>query len=276
MTAVIAGCGDLGSFAGGILAAEGHRVVGLRRMISQLPPEIEGQAVDLTRQQPVLPRDTSIVIVALTADSRTESSYRTTYVTGLTQVLEAVERQLTVQPRIVVVSSTAVYGTDDGSWVDEDTATSPSAPTARVLLDAERELHDRFPAGIVLRLAGIYGPGRDRLLDVVRAGNATLPSSPTFTNRIHRDDAARAIVHLATKRESPEPIYIGADHAPADRGDVLRFLADELGVAEPRTPDESSAGARGKRCTSARLRATGFTFQYRTYREGYHALLSNQ
>ncbi|QBI56222.1 Rossmann-fold NAD(P)-binding domain-containing protein [Streptomonospora litoralis] len=272
-TAVLAGCGDLGSRAGLRLAADGYRVVGLRRSPARVPAPIAGQAVDLTREVPRLPPETSVVVVALTADTRDVPGYRDTFVAGLGHLLDAVERQLPVPPRTLLVSSTAVYGVVDGSRVDEDTPAAGGAATAGVLREAEDLLHSRLPEAAVLRLGGLYGPGRQNLLRGVREGTAEIPRDPVYTNRIHRDDAAAAIAHLCTRVRVPDRVYLGVDDEPAERGELLRFLADELGVARPPVATGPPPRGQGKRCSNRKLRSTGFTFRYPTYREGYRAII---
>ena len=274
MTVVLAGCGDLGTEVGLRFAAAGYRVLGLRRGPEKLPEGITGRAVDLACQVPEVPADTEIVVVALTADGRSEQAYRATYLHGLHYVLDGLERAGAAPRRVLMVSSTAVYGVSDGRRVDEETPAEPNAMNGAILREAERALHARVPAATVLRLAGIYGPGRTSLIEQVRTGAATIPDEPVHTNRIHRDDAAAAIVHLATRQETPAPIYLGVDDRPAQRGEVLRFLADELGVPHP--PVGGPAPSRGgdKRCSNTRLRSSGFTLDYPTYREGYRAVLA--
>ncbi|GAA1213255.1 NAD-dependent epimerase/dehydratase family protein [Prauserella alba] len=270
-TAVLAGCGDLGTRVAVRLAGEGYRVLGLRRRPERLPAAVEGQAVDLRTEQPRLPREMGVVVVALTADDRTAEAYRDTYVNGVANVLAAIDRDVPGRPRVLLVSSTAVYGAGDGSLVDERTPVEPDTATGLQLRAAERRLHEWRPDAIVLRLAGLYGPGPGRLVASVRDGTATVDSRPVYTNRIHRDDAADAIVHLTDRVDRPDPLYVGVDHEPAERGAVLRFVAGELGVAPPPTGDEPSARGTGKRCDCSRLRASGYTFTYPTYREGYRA-----
>ncbi len=134
-------------------------------------------------------------------------------------------------------------------------------------------------ATIVLRLSGIYGPGRTRLLDLVRSGRATYPPGPPrYANRIHRDDAAGVLAHLL-RLPSPAPLYLGVDDAPVDLAEVLTFLAVELDAPLPRleeapsVPGTASPERTSKRCSNALLRAAGYRFRYPTYREGYGALL---
>ena len=274
MTVLLAGCGDLGTEVGLRFAATGRRVLGLRRSPHGLPAEIVGQSVDLARERPVVPADTDIVVVALTA-RRTAEAYRATYVGGLLNVVDALA-DAGASPRIVYVSSTAVYGLSDGSWVDEDSPTEPRTETGKVLLEAEKVLRDRVSEAVVLRLAGIYGPGRGRVIEQVRTGAATVPASASYTNRIHRDDAAAAIVHLATRVDCPQPVYVGVDDAPTERAEVVRFLAGELGAPEPTIEHAASALGANKRCRNSRLRQTGFELTYPTYREGYRAILAGR
>jgi nucleoside-diphosphate-sugar epimerase len=279
MTILLAGCGDLGTEAGLRLAAQGHRVVGWRRSPGKLPAEIESAAADLSAPNlPPVPKDTTAVVIAVAADAPTEEAYRAAYVQGLAHVLNALERDGVTPERVLFVSSTAVYGDAGGGWVDEGTAAVPGGFSGRVLLEAEDLLHASF-AGTrtktsALRLGGIYGPGRTRLIDQVRSGSAIVPEDVRYTNRIHRDDAAAAIVHLITMPTDPAPVYVGVDDEPADLGSVLRFLAAEMGLAEPRVGDAGPARGGNKRCRNGLLRSTGFEFNFPSFREGYRDILA--
>ena len=289
MTVLLAGCGDLGTEAGLRFAAAGHHVVGWRRSPEKLPAEIEGAAADLTSGElPPVPADTTAVVVAIAADSPTEEAYRAAYVQGLAHVLDAVAASGAPVRRVLFVSSTAVYGDADGGWVDETTTPNPAGFSGRIICEAEEllvsRLHGSGISPVVLRLGGIYGPGRTRLIDQVRGGDSTIPAESRFTNRIHRDDAAAAIVHLCTMAAEPAPLYLGVDDEPAELGEVLRFLAGELGLPEPRgaEPASGAAGTGGgepsrggnKRVSNALLRGTGFEFEYPSFREGYRAILA--
>ncbi|MFF1384572.1 SDR family oxidoreductase [Arthrobacter sp. NPDC058288] len=297
MTVLMAGCGDLGTEAGLRFAAAGHRVVGWRRSPAKLPPAIEGVVADLTVPPlPPVPADTTAVVIAVAAGSPTEAAYRAAYVDGLSNVLDALERDrehdgaASPSPlrRVVFVSSTAVYGDADGGWVDESTTPAPGGFSGRIIREAEDLLHRRLLGTgitpVVLRLGGIYGPGRTRLIDQVRSGAATAPAEPRYTNRIHRDDAAAAIVHLCTMTAEPGPVYLGVDNDPAELGEVQRFLADELGLPRPSSDVSGGGGSAGgepsrggnKRCSNALLRSTGFEFAYPTFREGYRAILAGE
>jgi nucleoside-diphosphate-sugar epimerase len=279
MTILLAGCGDLGTEAGLRFAAAGHRVVGWRRSPEKLPAAIEGVAADLsTADLPPVPVDTTAVVVAVAAASPSEAAYRAAYVEGLSHFLDALERDSVTPRRMLFVSSTAVYDDAGGGWVDENTMAASGGFSGRIMREAERLLHERLrgtpTTGIVLRLGGIYGPGRTRLIDQVRAGSAVLPAEPRYTNRIHRDDAAAAIVHLITMESMPAPIYVGVDNDPADLGDVLRFLASEMGYPVPPTGPAGEARGGNKRCSNALLHSAGFDFAYPSFREGYREVLA--
>ncbi|MGG6381277.1 SDR family oxidoreductase [Paenarthrobacter sp. NEAU-H11] len=279
MTILLAGCGDLGTEAGLRFHALGHRVVGWRRSPAKLPAAIEGVAADLSAPGlPRVPADTTAVVIAVAADSPTEEAYRAAYVDGLTHVLDALERDGVRPQRVLFVSSTAVYGDAGGGWVDENTPPRPGGFSGRVLLEAEQLLQAAFSGTATtatsLRLGGIYGPGRTRLIDQVRGGTAVVPEDARYTNRIHRDDAAAATVHLATVPPEPAPVYVGVDNDPADLGTVLRFLAAELGLAEPPVGDAGPARGGNKRCRNDLLRSTGFEFAFPSFREGYRDIIA--
>jgi len=280
MTVLIAGCGDLGTEVGLRFTQLGYPVVGLRRNASVLPAFISGQSVDLSAGKPVVPYDTEFVVVATSAGRATEEAYRAAYLDGLRNLLDALDDTSAAPRRILLVSSTAVYDVNDGSWVDEQTPANPKPGTDSIVLEAERMLHSRRPTATVLRLAGIYGPGRERLITQVRGG-ATLSAESRHTNRIHRDDAAAAIVHILLRPEQPAPLYLGVDDAPVPGNEVLTFLAAELGLPEPilgksDLPEPTRESRRGgdKLLSNQLLRQTGFSFSYPTYREGYRALLA--
>jgi nucleoside-diphosphate-sugar epimerase len=279
MTILLAGCGDLGTEAGLRFHALGHRVVGWRRSPAKLPAAIEGAAADLGAPNlPRVPEDTAAVVIAVAADSPSEEAYRAAYLDGVRHVLDAMERDGVEPERVLFVSSTAVYGDAGGGWVDENTPPAPGGFSGRVLVEAEQLLQARFngtaTTATSLRLGGIYGPGRTRLIDQVRGGSAVIPEDVRYTNRIHRDDAAAAIVHLATMPAQPAGIYVGVDNHPADLGTVLRFLAAEMGLPEPPVGDAGPARGGNKRCRNERLRSTGFDFTFPSFREGYRDILA--
>ena len=132
--------------------------------------------------------------------------------------------------------------------------------------------------GVVLRLGGIYGPGRDRTVRRIAGGVARCPEPGRYGNRIHRDDAARAVRHLLTL-DQPADLYLGVDRDPAPLREVYGWVAEQLGVPDPcqgTASEEPAPGRRvgpgrrsNKRCSSRRLEEAGFQFDYPTFRQGY-------
>ena len=263
--ALLVGCGDLGSAIGLRLAGRGHHVLALRRNADRVPAPLRGLSVDLTRETPALPDlRADLLVVALTARPRTEAAYRATYVDGLARALDALAVTGHRPRRAVLVSSTAVHG-GEPTLQDETSQPQPSDGPGRMLLEAEELFADRLPGGTVLRLSGLYGGNSTRLVDTVREGRVQDPHR--WTNRVHREDAADAVVHLLTTKAHPDPLYLGTDDEPAQLGDVAAYIADRLGAPAP--PPADPARGHGKRLSNARLRATGWAPTRPSYREGY-------
>lgn len=263
---LLIGCGRLGSAVGLRLADLGHDVAAIRRSADQVPAPLIPVAADLTAGPPALPPlDLELLVVALTARPRTEESYRATYVEGMLRALDAVEAAGQRPVRAVLVSSTGVFGdlpTDPVA--DEDTTPGPVDGSSQVLGEAERAFVDRLPHGTVLRLSGLYDGTGTRLLEQVRTGNVTDPHR--WTNRIHRDDAAAAVVHLLTMAATPTSLYVGTDDEPVQLGEVLAALAAAHDLPAPPAADPTRGT--GKRLSNARLRSTGWTPNHPTFREG--------
>ncbi len=273
MNVLIAGCGRLGGAIARRALAGGHVVYGLRRRTELLPADVRAIRADLTRLDAgVLPDDLDVCICTVSADGRDARSYRAAYVDGVARLVDALQGW---RGRLVYTSSTGVYGESGGAAVDEATAPEPASERSRLLLEAERIVTGRAPGSVVARLSGLYGTGRTRLLDAVRSGTARgAAGRGPWTNRVHDDDAARAVLHLATLDE-PARVCLVTDDEPARRGDVLAWLAQRTGRALlPPNDGEGGAEPGGKRCVNAALAATGFAFRYPTYREGYEAILA--
>jgi nucleoside-diphosphate-sugar epimerase len=274
---LIAGCGDVGTALGLLLAADGHEVFGLRRRPAGLPAPIRPLESDLAVPHGLAAIPDGIALVAYTAaaDAFDDDAYRRAYVDGMANLLRALDDRGAAVRRLLFTSSTAVYAQTDGSWVDETSPAEPTGFSGRRVLEGEGlALGSGLPA-VVLRLAGIYGPGRTRFVERVRSGAATCPDGPTrWTNRIHRDDCAGAARHLLALRD-PDPLWIGVDDEPADECMVLDWLAARLGVPPPRRMAPGPAAGRpqtNKRCSNRKLVASGYVLRFPTFREGYAAL----
>ena len=271
MRILIAGCGDVGNTLGRLLLERGHEVFGLKRDVSTLPAGVKPVAADLTKPSTLsaLPANIDRLVFMPTPGRRERSAYEAVFVDGLRNLWTCMK-----QPpgRLIVASSTSVYGQSDGARIDESTPPVPARFNGEVLLDMERLARRCSPHSIVLRIAGIYGPGREGMIRLARsAGREVQKEPPFFTNRIHVEDVARAISHLLFL-EAPEDLYLACDDLPAPRYEVLKWLARQLGVEPPAGVSIEHAD-RGKRIDNQRLKRSGFSLSYPDYRAGYGALL---
>jgi nucleoside-diphosphate-sugar epimerase len=213
------------------------------------------------------------VVFAVGAKRRDPEAYREVYLDGLGRLLAGLDDEGQRPARVLFTSSTSVYGQSRGEWVDESSATHPRDFAGEMMMAAEGLLRSSPFPSVSLRLGGLYGPGRGRLLERIRGGGAVASdAAPHFTNRIHRDDAAGAIAHLMALPE-PAQTYLGVDCDPADSGEVSRWLAERLGVAPSPSSEDDPASIGGRRCRNANLLASGYRFIYPTFREGYGALI---
>jgi nucleoside-diphosphate-sugar epimerase len=252
----------------------------LCRRPERLPAGIQPFAADLTLPETLqgLPPALDIVVYAAGTDGASDAAYRQAYVEGVQHLLDALQRQRQRPRRLLLTSSTSVYAQKRGEWVNETSLTQPEYYSGQRLLEGEQLLLEGpFPATVV-RFAGIYGPGRTRLIDRLLRGQATFPEGESqYTNRIHRDDCVGVLRHLI-RLARPASLYLGADHRPVEQGALLRWLAAQLGAPSPRIETPEATAVRrspsNKRCSNARLLAAGYTFRYPTYQHGYTALLA--
>lgn len=187
--------------------------------------------------------------------------------------------------RIVYLSTIGVFGDHGGAWIDERTAPEPLSERGRVRLAVERawlDLAARTGASVhVLRLAGIYGPGRNAL-DDLRSGEARRIVKPgQVFNRIHVGDIARSI-DAAFAYDGPSAAWNVTDDEPAPAPDVVAFAAGLMGVDPPPpvpfaaadlSPMARSFYSANRRVSNEALRTgLGVRLAYPTYREGLAAL----
>ena len=257
------------------LAELGHEVFGLRRDVSKLPLEINPVQGDVSGLDGFrgVPSGVDYVFYAVGAKSRDEDTYRNVYMDGLGRLLQVLGDEGQSPKRIFFTSSTSVYGQSRGEWVDESSPTHPPTFSGSIMVATESLLQSSSYPSTVLRLGGIYGPGRKGFVSGLRAQKVfPLPPGQNYTNRIHRDDAVGALMHLLAM-DSPEDLYVGVDNEAADRIDVLQWLAHRLSVEPLTEVSEASHKGSGRRCQNDRLRSTGYEFIYPTFREGYGALI---
>jgi nucleoside-diphosphate-sugar epimerase len=275
---LIVGCGDLGQRLAARLAPEGYAITGVRRQ----PPEntndvtyVAGDTADASSLKAIVSEGFDVIVVTMTPSERGDEGYRQAYVQTC-QHLVAGLKATAQKPRLLLyVSSTGVYGQSEGEWVDESSPTEPKRDSGRRLLEAEGIITKSGLPHCIVRFSGIYGPGRNRFVEQVRQGRATL--SARYTNRIHSEDCAGVMAHLIERQRQGKPIaplYLASDCAPTPMAEVVNWLSMQLRVNEARFAPEPKG--RGKRCLNRRLRDSGYEFQYPDYRAGYTALLAQE
>jgi nucleoside-diphosphate-sugar epimerase len=189
---------------------------------------------------------------------------------------------------VVYLSTIGVYGDRGGAWVDETTPPQPGASRSRERLAAEQAWLDfgarhNFAVAI-LRLAGIYGPGQNALVQIASGKARRIVKPGQVFNRIHVGDIAQAIDAAFARRAFG--IFNVADDEPTPPSDPIVFAAQLMGVEPPpEIPFEQAAPTMSpmalsfwqecRRVKNDKLkRELGVSLRYPTYREGLRALLS--
>lgn len=210
----------------------------------------------------------SHILYAPSPDSRTAADYESVYPRGLATLLGSLPAGCVERlRRCVLVGSSVVWPPSD-AWVNEDSPVHGTGFRAQTLLKAEAVLQATVPqgAGVTLRLSGLYGPGRMRLVKGLQAGTITAPDGPGhWANRIHIDDAARACAHLLTL-DNPKPLYIGTDDCPLPTAELYDAVARLVGAPLPARKFQQPEG---KRLSNARLRASGWAPEWPSALEWY-------
>lgn len=280
MRVLVIGAGYIGLPLAETLVSQGHSVFALRRS----PPPATGTArvqwlsADLTDLASLqrLPRHYDWVVNCVASSHGGIEDYRRVYLEGTRNVLSWLGQ---MPPRkYVYTSSTSVYGQNDGSLVTEQSPTEPGAETSRVLLETEQLLRDAaekgFPA-VILRVAGIYGPGRVYWLKQFLAGEARIEGTEgRWLNMIHRDDLIGAIT-AALERGQPGQTYNVVDNEPVTQRTIFGWLAEKLSrPIPPNVPEQAATnrkrGLTNKRISNKRLRTElGWVPRFPTFREGF-------
>ena len=277
---LIVGCGYVGVALGGELARQGHAVFGLRR---SAPDQWRADGItpltaDLTRPETLarLPGPFDWVINCAASGGGGAEDYRELYLAGNRHLAVWLRRQ--PPEKFVYTSSTSVYAQNDGSRVTEASPVEPAAATARVLVETERLLcaaaREGLPA-VILRVAGIYGPGRGHAFKQFLRGEAVIEGDGSrLLNMIHRDDLT-GVIRAALAHGGPGEIYNAVDDEPVTQARFYGWLAEKL--ARPLPPSVAAdaeswrkRGVTNKQVSNAKLRKElGYEFKFPNFRAGY-------
>lgn len=236
MSKLIIGCGYLGRRVAAHWLSQGHVVCGMTRS-----KETELEALGI---RPIIGDVREIldlidvpacetVLYAVTPGRQEGQAPGDVWIQGLIHLSIYLE-QCADPPRLIFVSSTSVYGQTDGEEVTEDSPTEPLEEAGRILLQAERALLAKWwPSAVILRFAGIYGPGRLLRLRTIAAGEPIVGDPDKWLNLIHVEDGAAAILAAET-RARPGAIYNISDGSPVRRRDFYTRMAEVIGAPAPR------------------------------------------
>ena len=274
MKILILGCGFVGERAADRLHASGHEVIGVthsqasaERLAATKPWKVEACDVSDSASVEALAAKTGKVDAFIHCASSGRSgaeAYQKVYVEGMQHLLQAYPAAFPVY-----TGSTSVYPQTDGSVVTEDSPADPTKDTGKLLIEAESAA--LTAGGAVVRLAGIYGPGRSFVLKNLlegKSGIETTADAPDgrYLNQIHADDAAAALAHVAGNKHTG--IYNCTDDAQSTQRECLEKLATLFQVATPpeRAPDPGrKRGWTHKQVSNARLKASGWAPRYPDY-----------
>ncbi len=288
MKCLIVGCGYVGLPLGVELLRRGHEVFGLRRSAADelKAAGIHSLMADITEPEALakLPHNFDWVVNCVASAGGSTDDYRDIYLEGNRNLISWLAG--TPLEKFIYTSSTSVYGQNDGSVVTEESPAEPEVETARVLVEAERlllaaEAERKFPA-VILRVAGICGPGRGRRFRQFVSGEARIEGNGSrWLNMIHRDDVAGCIL-AALERGNPGEIYNAVDNEPVTQLKFFEWLAMELKrPLPPEIPPDAAIlrkrGVTNKRVSNAKLRAElKYEFRFPDFREGFAAEIAKR
>ncbi|MBF4990396.1 NAD(P)H-binding protein [Methylophilus sp. QUAN] len=268
------GCGGLGTLIAQAALAQGHDLTIVRRSRKPVTPGAQALTLDVVRGVGVsalaaVPADILLYCLAPVEGQ----SYQQTYVEGLRHVLANVS--MDSLKHVFFISSTGIYGEHHGEWIDDDTPAIPADAEGQVMLDAERLLDGLTCGHTALRVSGIYGPQRLYLLRLLQ-NQERWPRQTHWTNRMHEQDVAAAVVHLYQQVADGKALpghCILTDGIPATQHEVLQWLAAQQQLPAPATPPLQPQS--GKRIRNRFLQHTGFKPQFADYQAGYASILSS-
>jgi nucleoside-diphosphate-sugar epimerase len=282
-TVLVVGPGWLGGAVAEALTGQGALVWTLQRSVPT-PPSVPGSHPITPLQGDIrlpptqapwvdaLPASIDHVVVCIAPSRHAGDGYQATYPAAVAGSLAIAEARHSRS--ITYTSSTGVYGRADGAWSLETDPIVARDERQEALLEAEQILRRSETTGLgrtVLRVAGLYGPGRDPAPRF--SGRMPTGASDVWCNFSWRDDVVSAISHII---RNPEPgaarVFNCADGVPLRASTIARALG-----AKPSAPGSAediavAPGRSNQRITADALRATGWAPRMSTVLDGLEAL----
>lgn len=275
---LIAGCGYVGEATADLFHKAGWKVEGWTaseksaEKLSAKPYSIRVVDISDRDQASASTEDFDAVIHCASTRGGNADLYRRVYLDGVRNLIARFARSI-----FLFTSSTSVYAQKNGEQVTEESAAEPSHETGKVLREAEDVVLEH--CGIVVRLAGIYGPGRSSLLRKFLAGQAQIDAATErFINQVHRDDIASALFFLLNRTiefpkraEAGRAIFNIVDDRPTLERECYEWLATRLHRPLPGLAASLPARKRGnsnKRVSNGKLRTQGWEPRYPSFQAG--------
>lgn len=250
---LIIGQGDIGLPVTNELARQSYDVTGLARRerceygLDKQAKFIQADALALSAIQ--LQVFTAIAII-VTPDQYSADGYQDTYL-SICQHFAKLAAHLVNLERIVFISSTGVYGQDDGQWIDESTQPmTPKREASKIILKAEQVLQQGFgDRAIIVRPSGIYGRTRLMRLRKARESHKEALAISDWSNRIMDRDLVTIIVKVLTlDSQVLKPLYLATDYRPVTTFELMSWLCKQIGATLPQS--DNKAKVTGKRLHS--------------------------
>ncbi len=292
MRALVVGCGYLGRRIAERWCAAGHEVTALTRSSANAESLKDAGVTpvlgDVTSAASLTSLPTVDLVLYAVGYDRSSGDRRAVVVGGLQNVFRNLRGKAA---HVVFISTTSVYGQQNGEWVDVTSPAEPDSEAGRMALAAEKLVRTADMANsAILRLTGLYGP--DRLLrrvEQMRAGEPLAGNGDAWLNLIHVDDAATAVTRAAERlrtyslpspsgegpgvrgQTTPSLIYLVTDDRPVRRREYYKHLA-KLTDSPPPVFDEAAptrVAGLGKRCRNdAATHQLELTLAFPTFIEG--------
>ncbi|WLP94045.1 SDR family oxidoreductase [Psychrobacter sp. M13] len=275
---LIIGQGDIGLPVTNKLADQGINVTGLARSershyaLDDRAKFIQLDALKLSTEQL---QDFTAIAIIVTPDEYSTSGYNASYL-SICQHLADLVKQLPKLERVVFISSTGVYGQDNGEWIDENTVPiTPERDASKVILQAEQALKQGFgDKAIIIRPSGIYG--RERLMRLRKAREVKKDpiAHSAWSNRVMDSDLVTIITKVLTidALQLLKPLYIATDYLPVTTFELMTWLSAQVGKSAPDIDTQKTATT-GKRLHSNIPLAW---LEFPDWQIGYHDILQHQ
>lgn len=266
MKIVIIGCGYLGLDAAAVWKKKGFHITTTTRNPNRLDElsRVSQKSVILkgNDEEELIPLVAENDVIVLTIGADSPEHYESAYL-NTSKIMRHLALEMDIPRHLIYTSSTSVYGDHHGQWVDETSPLLAKSDQGEILKGAEENYLGTQEVGwrvCILRLAEIYGPGRELSLRVKRLGNHPLSGTGDYyTNMVHKKDCVYALDYVL--RHHLEGVYNLADDDHPTRKELYDAISHKWGL--PRVnwdPEHISSHAGNKRVSNHKMKAEGFAF----------------